>query len=65
MSCTREGMGPGEYTLHVWHPGIHRTTAGASGESAGPAVNFSEPIVVGGEVSVQGAHETRVIVELQ
>ncbi|MCH8852553.1 MAG: c-type cytochrome, partial [Planctomycetes bacterium] len=64
-SFTLEGIGPGEYTLHVWHPGIHMTTAGASGESAGPAVNFSPPMVVGGEISVQGAHETRVIVELQ
>ncbi|MCH8881123.1 MAG: hypothetical protein IID34_14735 [Planctomycetes bacterium] len=67
---TLEGIGPGEYTLHVWHPGIQMTTAGSGGGGTGagparPAVNFSSPIVVGGEVMVQGTHETRVIVELQ
>ena len=67
---TLEGIGPGEYTLHVWHPGIQMTTAGSGGGGTGagparPAVNFSSPIVVGGEIMVQGAHETRVIVELQ
>ena len=63
---TLQDIGPGEYTLHVWHPGIHMTTAGTgAGGPAGPTVNFAPPIVIGGEISVLGAHETRVIVELQ
>ncbi len=63
-----QGIAPGEYTLHVWHPGLQMTTAGTGagdGGPTGPAVNFSSPIVIGGEIMVQGAHETRVVVELQ
>jgi hypothetical protein len=66
-SFALQNIPPGEYTLHVWHPGIHMTTADtdAGGGPAGPAVNFTPPIVIGGAISVLGAQETRVIVELQ
>ncbi len=60
-----ENIPPGEYTLHVWHPGIRLLTSEGGDEPVAPAVNFEPPKVVGGRVTVEEAKTTRLVVEMQ
>ena len=60
-----DGIPPGEYTLHVWHPGIRPKTAEGSNTPAAPTVNFDAPIVVGGTITVKEGAMTQLIVEVQ
>jgi hypothetical protein len=60
-----EGIPPGEYTLHVWHPGVGVDTSEIEDAPGSPTVNFEPPLVVGGMVTVKPGGQTQIVVQMQ
>ncbi len=54
---------PGEYDLHVWHPGWTLNTEASTGEPGAPIGRLT-PVAVGGKILVLPGHPTEVTLTL-